>query len=135
MSAEPLFEQPDTHTMSWVREMSGRPVDPLQLAFLSDVYAPRIFLKSKAPRPSSTVTMSVYFHATEAELTEVGDDYLLSDVTGTRAEHSTVGSQVRLWSPRGALLATSEQLCWFKCGQPSSLSTIREMNSGPVKSR
>jgi hypothetical protein len=33
---------------------------------------------------------------------------------GTRAEGSTIGSQLRMWSRSGALLATSEQLCWFK---------------------
>ena len=86
----------------------------MQLAYLADAYAPRIFLCSKGPRPSSTITMSVYFHATPEELAEVGDDYVLSEAIGTRAEHATMGSQVRLWSRKGRLLATSEQLCWFR---------------------
>jgi hypothetical protein len=33
---------------------------------------------------------------------------------GTRVERSTVGSRANLWSRGGALLATTEQLCWFR---------------------
>lgn len=58
--------------------------------------------------------MSVYFYATEAELAAVGADFILSEVAGVRAEGSTSGLTMRLWSRQGALLATSEQLCWFR---------------------
>jgi acyl-CoA thioesterase len=58
--------------------------------------------------------MSVYFYASADELAAVGDDFVLSEAVGTRAEQSIAGSQLRLWSRSGALLATSEQLCWFK---------------------
>jgi acyl-CoA thioesterase len=44
----------------------------------------------------------------------VGDDYVLNEATGTRGEHSTSGQQARLWSRDGALLATTEQLCWYR---------------------
>jgi acyl-CoA thioesterase len=44
----------------------------------------------------------------------VGDDYILNEATGTRAERSVSGQQARLWSPQGALLATTEQLTWFQ---------------------
>lgn len=110
----PLFNQPSSRSIGWVREMSGRPVDFLQLAYLSDAYAPRIFFKGAGPRPSSTITLSVYFHATEDELQDIGDDYILNEATGTRGAHSTVGQQARLWSRQGSLLATTEQLHWFK---------------------
>jgi hypothetical protein len=58
--------------------------------------------------------MSVYFHATDDEVAAVGDDYFLNEATGTRGEHSTSGQQARLWSRDGALLATTEQLCWYR---------------------
>jgi acyl-CoA thioesterase len=108
------FDQPTTQSVTWVRELSGRAIDHLQLAYLSDAFAPRIFLKSPGLRPSSTITLSIYFYAADEELRPLGDDYILSEITGTRAEQSIVGSQVRLWSRSGTLLATSEQLCWFK---------------------
>jgi acyl-CoA thioesterase len=110
----PAFDQATTRSASWVRELSGRAVDAIQLTYLADVGAPRIFLRRAGPRPSSTITLSIYFHATEAELRDVGDDYVLTELTGTRAESSTFGSRGSLWSRAGRQLATMEQLCWFK---------------------
>ncbi len=110
----PPVDQPDTQSLAWVREGSGREVDAVQLAYLSDVYPPRIWYASKQPRPSATITLSVYFHSSGAELAAVGDDFVLTEATGTRAVSSTVGSQARIWRADGVLLATTEQLCWFK---------------------
>ena len=56
----------------------------------------------------------MYFHGTAEEIDAVGDDYLLNEATGTRGERSTSGQQARLWSRDGALLATTEQLCWYR---------------------
>jgi acyl-CoA thioesterase len=38
----------------------------------------------------------------------------LNEVTATRIEQSQAGSHARHWSRAGKLLATSEQLCWFR---------------------
>lgn len=108
------FGQKDSHSVHWVRERTGHTVDHVLLAYLADCYPPRILYRSAGPRPSSTLTMSVYFYASAGDLAAVGDDFMLSEAVGTRAEQSIVGSQLRLWSRGGALLATSEQLCWFK---------------------
>ncbi len=110
----PPFGRPDMRSITWVRENSGRRVDAIQLAYLSDVYAPRVFHISAGPRPSSTLVMSTHFLAGSAELSAVGDDYILSEAEGTRIEQSLVGSRARLWGRQGTLLATTEQLCWFK---------------------
>ena len=104
----------DSRGVMWVRDVSGRPVDHVQLAYFADQYAPRTFLWGDGPGPSATITLSVYFHATGDEIAAVGDDYILNEATGTRAEHSTSGQQARLWSRDGTLLATTEQLCWYR---------------------
>lgn len=103
-----------THSAAWVREVSGRAIDALQIAYLCDNYAPRAFYLGKGPRPSATIAYSVYFVATADEVAKVGDDFTLIEAIGTRAAHATVGSRVNLWTRSGTLLATSEQLCWFK---------------------
>jgi acyl-CoA thioesterase len=108
------FGQKSTHSAHWIRERSGHPVDHVLLAYLSDAYPPRILLRSQAMRPSSTLTLSAYFYAAAEELAGVGDDFILSEAVGTRATASTMGAQLNMWSRSGALLATSEQLCWFK---------------------
>lgn len=104
----------DTTSMAWVRELSGRPVDHLTLAYLADQFPPRSFFWGGGPRPSATLTMSVYFHATPEELAAVGDDYICNEAVGSRGESSTSGQHARQWSRTGTLLATSEQLAWYR---------------------
>jgi len=108
------FNQSTTRSLFWQRDVSGREMDAVQLAYLCDLGPPRVWYIGSAPRPSSTITLSLYVHAPAAELAACGDDFILSDMVGTRIEHSTVGSKANLWSRGGALLATTEQLCWFK---------------------
>ncbi|HUS20385.1 MAG TPA: thioesterase family protein [Aeromicrobium sp.] len=104
----------DSRSAHWLRDSNSRPLDHLLLAYLADQYAPRSFFWGVGIRPSATLTMSVYFHATADELASVGTDFILNEATGTRGEQSTSGQQARLWSRKGALLATTEQLAWYR---------------------
>jgi acyl-CoA thioesterase len=108
------FGHDDSHSAHWIRERSGHAIDHVLLAYLSDAFPPRIFMRSPGFRPSSTLTLSAYFYARGEDLAAIGDDFILSEAVGTRASKSLVGSQLNMWSRSGALLATSEQLCWFK---------------------
>jgi acyl-CoA thioesterase len=110
----PPFDRTTTYSTAWVKETSGRSVDHLQLAFLADFRPPRSFYWSGSPRPSATLALSVFFHATSAELAEVGDNYLLSEAFGTRGAQSTSEEHLRLWSRNGALLASSVQMAWYR---------------------
>lgn len=110
----PPLNQPNTRSLAWIRERTGHPADAVLLTYLADNYAPRVFLRSEKPRPSSTVTLSVYFYATAEDYAAIGAGYVLSDAIATRAESSTIGQRLHLWNARGALLATSEQICWFR---------------------
>jgi acyl-CoA thioesterase len=103
-----------SHSALWVREVSGRKIDAVQIAYLCDNSPPRAHYVGAGALSSATVIYSIYFVATADELAEVGDDYTLMDVIGTRAANETVGSRVNLWSRAGVLLATSEQLCWYR---------------------
>jgi acyl-CoA thioesterase len=110
----PPFGRHDTSSLSWVRDLSGRRVDDTQLAYLSDCATPRSYFWRDEPGLSATMSMSVFIHATNDELAAVGDDFILSEVSGPRGADSTSSQQTRLWSRTGALLATSEQMCWFR---------------------
>ncbi len=94
--AEDMYGGGDTQTSAWVRMVSGRPHDHVQLAYLADQFAPRSFYWGAGMRPSATLTMSVYFHATAEDLAEAGTEYLLNEATGTRGAHNTSGQQARL---------------------------------------
>ena len=113
-SESPIFNRETTSSVVWVREVSGRPMDHLQLAYLADAYAPRCYFWSEDRRPNATMTLSVYFHGSDDEIALVGDDYILNEAIGTRGADSTSGQQARLWSRQGALLATTEQLSWYR---------------------
>jgi acyl-CoA thioesterase len=111
---DPSQVQDSTRSWMWLRDMSQRPLDVFQLVSQCDNLPPRINLIREGRRPSPTLTMTIYIHATDEELATVGGDFILSEVVGTRIEHSTSGSRSNLWSRSGVLLATSEQLQWFK---------------------
>jgi acyl-CoA thioesterase len=104
----------DTHSAHWLRDANGRPLDHLLIAYLADQYAPRSFFWGVGFRPSATLTLSVYFHASREELAAVGTDFILNEAVGTRGFESTSGQQARLWSRDGSLLATTEQLAWYR---------------------
>ncbi|MDP2139593.1 MAG: thioesterase family protein [Gammaproteobacteria bacterium] len=108
------FNQSDTRSVAWVREISGRSLDYLQLAYLADNYPPKTWSMRAEPSPYSTITMSIYFHGTDEEVSSLGDDYVLIEAYGTRAQSSTVGAQGRIWSRSGLLLVTTEQMGWFR---------------------
>jgi acyl-CoA thioesterase len=104
----------DTQTSAWIRMASERPVDHLQLAYLSDQFAPRSFYWGAGLRPSATLALSVTFFATDEELADAGTDHLLNEATGTRGAHAASGQQGRFWSRSGALLSTTERLDWYR---------------------
>ena len=56
----------------------------------------------------------MYFHATPAELAAVGTDYVLNEANGTRGVAVDVGTAGAALEPRRLLLATTEQLCWYR---------------------
>jgi acyl-CoA thioesterase len=109
-----VYGSGDTNSAHWLRDANGRMMDHLLIAYLADQYAPRSFFWGTGIRPSATITMSVYFHATDDELKAVGTDFILNEAIGTRGEQSTSGQQARLWSRTGDLLATTEQLAWYR---------------------
>jgi acyl-CoA thioesterase len=110
----PPFGQANTRSLAWVSEYPEHPLDSIRLAYLADAYPPRIWYRGKTPRPSATLTMSVYFHCSDEKLASCGTGNVLLEAQGTIASESTVASKGNLWSEEGSLLATTEQLSWFK---------------------
>lgn len=107
-------EAGDTQSIAWVRDVEHRPLDYVMVAMLADLYPPRIFLRRPARAPATTVSMTVYFHGSDEELGAVGDDFILAEAEGRHFNAGTFDHHAALWRRDGVLLATSEQLCWFK---------------------
>lgn len=101
-------------SLVWVRDSAGRPIDMLMLAAMVDFAPPRVIWKREMISGSSTVSMTTHFHATPDELTAAGSRFVLSEVHCRRCEGGYFDHELKIWSPDGALLATSEQVAAFR---------------------
>ena len=98
----------------WVRDEPPRPLDFASLAALVDVFYPRIWLRRAKHVAAGTVSMTTYFHASAAQLSQVGSGYLLAQAQSQTFQHGFFDQTAQLWSEAGLLLATSTQLVYYK---------------------
>jgi hypothetical protein len=84
------------------------------LAAMSDMFYPRVWLRRAKPVPAGTVSITTYFHADAAQLAEVGCGHLLGRAAGQQFRNGFFDQAAQLWSQTGALLATSNQIVYFK---------------------
>lgn len=109
------FQVNDTpETIVWIKEEDGRPLDRISIVSICDVPMPRTFFLSEEFHPGSTVAMSTYLFASEDDIAAAGSDYLIMRVTGAVVKNSKCDSRVELWSASGTLLATSNQIGFFR---------------------
>ena len=98
----------------WLRDAAPRALDFASLAALSDMFYPRVWLRRARHVPAGTVSITTYFHAGAAELAAVGTGYLLGRATGQQFHNGFFDQAAQLWSEAGVLLATSNQIVYFK---------------------
>ena len=103
-----------SETRIWLRDAAPRALDFASLASMSDMFYPRVWLRRAKHVPAGTVSITTYFHAGKAELAEVGTRYLLGRATGQRFHNGFFDQAAQLWSEAGELLATSNQIVYFK---------------------
>lgn len=98
----------------WMRDEPPRPLDFVSLASLCDAFYPRVLLRRATAVPAGTVSMTIYFHANEAELAAVGEGWLLGQAESSAFRHGFFDQRAQLWSQAGVLLATTHQMVYFK---------------------
>ncbi|VWX58281.1 Thioesterase-like superfamily protein [Burkholderiales bacterium 8X] len=103
-----------SETIMWVRDAQPRALDFASLAALSDVFYPRVWLRRAKPVPIGTVSITTYFHVDAQELAAVGTGHLLGRATGQQFANGFFDQAAQLWSEAGKLLATSNQLVYYK---------------------
>lgn len=109
-----LFKRSEQmRSLIWTRFRDDQPLSVPRLTALADASVPRILYHYASPAPISTVTMTVYFHATAQEIEAIGNDFVLIDASASQAGGGYFDQQVKIWSQGGKLLATSSQLVWF----------------------
>ncbi|WP_068035414.1 acyl-CoA thioesterase [Nocardia speluncae] len=105
---------PDSVSTLWLRDRPARPLDFAALTAMSDAFYPRVFLRRGQYVPAGTISLTVYYHATSAELAAQGTEYLLGSARAHRFAHGHFDQNAHLWGHDGTLLATSHQLVYFK---------------------
>ncbi|MET1077079.1 MAG: thioesterase family protein [Pseudomonas sp.] len=108
------LEEGDSTTQLWVRDKPERPLDFLSLMALSDCFFPRVFIRRQQMMPAGTVSMTTYFHADAQALAKVGQDSILGVARGFKYFRGYFDQSAELWSATGELLATTQQLVYFK---------------------
>lgn len=103
-----------SQTRLWVRDAQARALDFPSLAAMSDVFFPRVWLRRAKPVPAGTVSITTYFHTDAAQMAEVGSGYLLACAAGQQFRNGFFDQSAQLWSEAGVLLATSNQIVYFK---------------------
>jgi len=103
-----------SETRIWLRDAEPRPLDFASLAAMSDMFYPRVWLRRAKHVPAGTVSITTYFHAGPHQLAEVGTGYLLGRAAGQQFFNGFFDQTAHLWSEKGVLLATSNQIVYYK---------------------
>jgi len=103
-----------SRTRLWARDDPPRPLDFLSLTAMSDIFFPRIWRRRALFVPLGTISMTVYFHAGEAQLKETATGHLLGQAQGQGFRAGYFDQTAQLWNEAGVLLATTHQVVYFK---------------------
>ena len=109
----------DSRSLAWVRSRRG-PLDKALLGMITDNSAPRAMYALGPTIMTTTLSLTAYLHATVADLAEVGDDFILVECEGRVGGGGASDERSSYWRRDGKLLATSEQLAWYREIRPNS---------------
>ncbi len=103
----------DSRSLAWVRSRRG-PLDKALLGMITDNSAPRAMYALGPTIMTTTLSLTAYLHATVDEIAEVGDDFILVECEGRVGGGGASDERSSYWRRDGKLLATSEQLAWYR---------------------
>jgi hypothetical protein len=102
-----------SRSLAWVRSRRG-PMDKAILGMVTDNSAPRAMYALGPTIRTTTLTLTAYLHASLADLADVGDDFILVECEGRVGSGGASDERSSYWRRDGKLLATSEQLAWYR---------------------
>jgi acyl-CoA thioesterase len=111
---KPFAVNEDSLSHVWVADNPPRPLDFPSLTALCDSFLPRIFLRRPDFVPIGTVSINIYFHAGEDALAVQGAAPLLAVAQAQAFSDGHFDHHGHVWSTDGTLLATTQQLVWYK---------------------
>lgn len=109
----PIQPGPSSYSTAWVRPRLG-PWNKAMLGMLTDNSPPRAFYALGHSVMTTTLSLTVYLHATAEEVAAAGEDYLLVEYEGRVGGGGASDERSSYFRGDGKLLATSEQLVWYR---------------------
>lgn len=98
----------------WMKDNPCRPLDYLSLACMSDAFIIRAFLVRGKFVPVGTITLTTYFHGNEETMCAQGSDPLICVADAQVFNDGFADQTATLWGKEGRLLASSNQIVWYK---------------------
>ena len=98
----------------WVRDFPARPLDFASLSAIADIFMPRVFIRRATHVPVGTVSMTVYFHASSAQIAQTGSGYLLGQARAQAFRNGFFDQSSQLWNEASVMLATTHQIVYYK---------------------
>lgn len=107
-------DEASSESLQWTRDKSPRKIDFPSLTAMCDVFFPRLFVHQGAVVPVGTVTLTVYFHVSAEALKSVESPWVLAHARAGKFTNSYFDQTGELWSQEGVLLATTNQMVYYK---------------------
>ncbi len=104
----------DDHSLVWHRCAAGSPLTYTALIGICDISLPRLFYHLRGPAPISTIAMTVQIHVDQDDIDRIGNDFVLVDTKGRVGHRGYYDQYAHVWSRDGRLLATTDQMVWFR---------------------
>jgi acyl-CoA thioesterase len=114
LSGQPNAEPASARSKLWIGDHAPRRVDMRSLLSMSDAFFGRIFHVRGELVPFGTVSLTTYFHTSAKDLAAEDIRNVLA-TADAKVFSKSYGDQIgELWSPGGRLLATTQQIAYFK---------------------
>jgi Thioesterase-like superfamily len=114
VEGRPLQENPTSRSVTWLRDAPPRPLDWCALAAYCDTIFPRLYFRQNQLAPIATVSMTIHFHANQAELDAVGIAATVVAANARRFANGFYDHTGAIWRADEVLLATTEQVVWHR---------------------
>ncbi|WP_390616478.1 acyl-CoA thioesterase [Maricurvus nonylphenolicus] len=115
-----LFEEPvddggpTSESLAWIADKPYRKLDFLSLTAMCDSFFPRLFIRERTFAPIGTVSLTIHFHASKADLESLPSAWLLAHARAGKYSQGYFDQTGELWSQDGHLLATTSQMVYYK---------------------
>ena len=103
----------NSRSLAWTRSRRGA-LSKALLGMITDNSAPRAMYALGSNVRTTTLSLTVYLHATAEEIAVVGDDFILVECEGRVGGGGASDERSSYWRRDGKLLATSEKLAWYR---------------------